>query len=51
MNRGADDLKAEAIRRLRPDVDFIIIDGETIKFPNNDAKRGNIGVLDGDGDV
>ena len=38
MNRGADDLRAEAIRRLRPDVDFIIIDGETIKFPNNDAQ-------------
>ena len=38
MNRGADDLRAEAVRRLRPDVDFIIIDGKTIKFPNNDAK-------------
>ena len=35
---GVDDVKAEAIRRLRPDVTFIIEDGETITFPNNDAK-------------
>ena len=35
---GADDVKAEAIRRLRPDVTFIIEDGERITFPNNDAK-------------
>ena len=35
---GVDDVKAEAIRRLRPDVTFIIEDGETIIFPNNDAK-------------
>ena len=38
MKRGADDLKAEAIRRLRPDVNFIITNGETIHFPDNDAK-------------
>ena len=38
MKRGPDDLKAEAIRRLRPDVNFIITNGETIHFPDNDAK-------------
>ena len=38
MNRGLDDVKAEAIRRLRPNIDFIITNGETIVFPNNDAK-------------
>ena len=38
MSRGVDDLKAEAIKRLRPNVDFIITNSETITFPNNDAK-------------
>ena len=38
MKRGLDDLKAEAIRRLRPNVNFLITNGETIHFPNNDAK-------------
>ena len=38
MKRGADDVKAEAVRRLRPNIDFTITNGETILFPNNDAK-------------
>ena len=38
MRRGPDDLKAEAIRRLRPDVNFLITDGKIINFPDNDAK-------------
>ncbi len=40
MKRGADDVKAEAIRRLRPNVDFTITNGDTILFPNNDANIG-----------
>ena len=38
MKRGADDLKAEAIRRLRPNATFLITNGDNIVFPNNDAK-------------
>ena len=38
MKLGADDLRAEAVRRLRPNIDFTITNGETIVFPNNDAK-------------
>ena len=37
MKLGADDLRAEAVRRLRPNIDFTITNGETIVFPNNDA--------------
>ena len=32
MKRGLDDLKAEAIRRLRPNVNFLITNGETMYF-------------------
>ena len=38
MKLGADDLRAEAVRRLRPNIDFTITNGEIIVFPNNDAK-------------
>ena len=38
MKLGADDLRAEAVRRLSPNIDFTITNGETIVFPNYDAK-------------
>ena len=38
MKRGPDDLKAEAIKRLRPNVNFLITNGKTIHFPDNDAR-------------